>query len=158
MDQQPDEAEFVRFAQELEPGLRVALMARLGPQRGREAAADALVWAWEHWDRIGRVANAGGYLYRVGVRRAGRWRWSRPVARRAQENDGRLDPWVEPGLPSALGRLSAAQRQAVVLVEGYGWSYGEVADLLGVSRSTVQTQVARGLARLREELGVSSDV
>jgi RNA polymerase sigma factor (sigma-70 family) len=156
--EQPDEAEFVRFARQLEPGLRVALMARLGPPRGREAAEDALVWAWEHWDRIGRVANPGGYLYRVGVRRAGRWRWSRAAAGRAQEDDGRNDPWVEPGLPAALGRLSAGQRQAVVLVEGYGWSYGEVAELLGVSRSTVQTQVARGLARLRQELGVSSDV
>jgi RNA polymerase sigma factor (sigma-70 family) len=157
VDEHPDEVEFVRFAQQLEPGLRLALMARFGPQRGREAAEDALVWAWEHWDRIRTVANPAGYLYRVGQRRAGRWFRSRAADRHVVEDREQREPWVEPGLPAALGRLSAGQRQAVVLVEGYGWTYAEVAELLGVSRSTVQTHVTRGLRRLRHELGVSTD-
>jgi DNA-directed RNA polymerase specialized sigma24 family protein len=158
VDAHPDEAEFVAFAQQLEPGLRVALMARFGPQRGREAAEDALLWAWEHWERIAGIANPAGYLYRVAQRRAGGWPWSRPVDRRLADGAEPSEPWVEPGLPAALGRLSAGQRQAVVLVEGYGWTYAEVAELLGVSRSTVQTHVMRGLERLRQQLGVSSDV
>jgi RNA polymerase sigma factor (sigma-70 family) len=158
VDAHPDEAEFVRFARQLEPGLRVALMARFGPRGGREAAEDALLWAWEHWDRLTGVANPAGYLYRIGQRRAARRSWSRPIDRRLADDELPREPWVEPGLPSALGRLSAGQRQAVVLVEGYGWTHAEVAELLGVSRSTVQTHVARGLLRLRQELGVSSDV
>lgn len=152
----PQETEFLVFARGLEPQLRVALMARFGPARGRELAAETIAWAWEHWDRVSQADNPGGYLYRVGVRRAGRWRWSRPVTiRDARPTDG--SPWMEPGLPHALGRLSPAQRQSVVLIEGYGFTYTEVARLLGIRRSTVQTHVRRALTRLRGELGVEVD-
>ena len=150
------EDEFVAFARELEPRLRVALMSRFGPKRGRELALETIAWAWEHWDRVSAVDNPGGYLYRVGVRRALRRRWSRPLRLRDRDTAQR-DPWVEPGLPQALGRLSPAQRQAVVLIEGYGFTYAEVARLLGVRRATVQTHVRRAMDRLREELGVGAD-
>ena len=68
------------------------------------------------------------------------------------------EPRVEPGLLVSLGRLSRSQRVAVVLVAGFEWTQQEVADLLGVSRSTVQKHLSRGLGRLRDDLGVSSDV
>jgi DNA-directed RNA polymerase specialized sigma24 family protein len=155
MASRPTEREFLEFARALEPRLRAALVARFGPHRGREAAAEALTWAWEHWDRLEGVENRPGYLYRVGTRRATRPRWFRGVPTEAPRDEW---PWVEPGLPSALAALTVAQRQAVVLVEGYGLSYTETADLLGVSRGTVQTHVQRALARLRSDLGVRSDV
>jgi RNA polymerase sigma-70 factor (ECF subfamily) len=65
-------------------------------------------------------------------------------------------PWVEPRLPQALGRLSERQRVAVVLVHCLGWTQEEVADLLKISRGSVQTHVDRGLRRLRASLGVTS--
>ena len=43
-----------------------------GPELGREAAAEALVYGWEQWDRISEMANPAGYLYRVGRSRDGR--------------------------------------------------------------------------------------
>jgi RNA polymerase sigma-70 factor (ECF subfamily) len=52
-----------------------------------------------------------------------------------------------------LGKLSVRQRQAVVLVNAFGYSHSEVAELLGVSKATVQTHADRGLARLRAHLG-----
>jgi DNA-directed RNA polymerase specialized sigma24 family protein len=145
---------FLGFAREVEPRLRAALVARYGHTIGREAAVDALAWAWEHWDRLERAANPAGYLYRVGCRRASRWRWSRPSPE-VPRADGH--PPVEPGLAPALEKLSTGQRQALVLVEGYGMTYTEASELLGVSRSTVQTHVERALARLRHELGVRID-
>lgn len=155
MDRAPSEREFRAMAEELEPRLRAALSARFGPVRGREATCDTLAWAWEHWARVSRTENPGGYLYRVGARRAGAWRWSRPVP----DDVGRRghEPWVEPGLPRALGHLTPTQRQVVVLVEGYGMTQSDVADLLGVRRPTVQTHLRRGLQRLRTELGVTAD-
>jgi RNA polymerase sigma factor (sigma-70 family) len=66
-------------------------------------------------------------------------------------------PDVEPGLPAALGRLPERQRIAVLLVHGWDWTPREVATLLGVSVSTIQTHLARGVDRLRHELGVSID-
>ena len=50
-------------------------------------------------------------------------------------------PWVEPSLPQALADLSEKQRTAVMLVHGLEWTYSEVAELLGVSKSTDQSQV-----------------
>jgi DNA-directed RNA polymerase specialized sigma24 family protein len=44
-----------------------------------------------------------------------------------------------------------------MLIHGLGWSYSEVAELLGVSKGTVQTQTGRGVARLRRQIGVSDD-
>jgi DNA-directed RNA polymerase specialized sigma24 family protein len=64
---------------------------------------------------------------------------------------------VEPGLPAALAGLSARQREIVVLVSAYGLSQRDTAQMLGVSRSSVQRHLERGLARLRRELGVGVD-
>ena len=65
------------------------------------------------------------------------------------------EPWIEPKLPVALERLSVKQRTAVVLVHCFGWSLSEAADLTGVGKSTLQTHLDRGMARLRAELEVS---
>ena len=70
----------------------------------------------------------------------------------------RESPDVEPKLPEALQRLTRNQPIAVVLVHGLEWTEEEVAALIGRSRSTVQTHLERGLARLRQELEVTIDV
>lgn len=62
-------------------------------------------------------------------------------------------PEVEPALVPALLRLSPAQRTAVWLVHGCQWRYGEVAEAMGVSASSVGTHVSRGLEGLRASLG-----
>lgn len=149
------EEAFTAFARELEPRLRAALVARFGATRGREATVDTISWAWEHWDRVQSTENAGGFLYRVGCRKASRWRWSRPLL----DDRGAVaeEPLVEPGLAAALASLTVAQRQSLLLVEGRGATYTEAAELLGISRSSVQTHVERALAKLRDELGVSAD-
>jgi RNA polymerase sigma factor (sigma-70 family) len=66
-------------------------------------------------------------------------------------------PWVEPRLSAALAQLSPRQREVVVLVDAFEWTHREVADLLGIRLSSVQTHLERGLARLRAALGVSGD-
>ena len=63
-------------------------------------------------------------------------------------------PWVEPGLPAALAHLPESQRVAVILLYGFQWTHTEVASMLGVAKTTVQTHAERGLAHLRKELGV----
>lgn len=145
---------FTAFTEAAEPKLRRALVARYGADIGREATAEALAYAWEHWDRLRSMSNPAGYLYRVG--QSATRRWVRPrLAFPAPEDHGM--PWIEPGLPAALERLSAKQRQAVVLVHGFGYTHAEVADLLGISRSTVQNHVDRGLTKLRDRLEVHHD-
>jgi DNA-directed RNA polymerase specialized sigma24 family protein len=40
---------FSQFVTEVEPRLRRALVALRGAEAGRDATAEALAWAWEHW-------------------------------------------------------------------------------------------------------------
>lgn len=142
---------FAQFHLGAEPQLRRALIARYGGEIGREAAAEALAYGWEHWDRLREMKNPLGYLYRVGQSKSRRL-WPRRAVFDSKPTSEL--PWVEPGLPPALNKLSARQRQVVVLVYGFEYTHQEVADLLGISRSSVQNHVERGLARLRTELEV----
>lgn len=152
MDDQQREA-FTAFFAEAEPRLRRALVAAYGPERGRDGAAEALAWAWQRWEEVAAMDNPIGYLYRVGQSR------SRPRKRPKPEAVAVVGerPAPEPGLAPSLERLSERERLAVVLVEGFGWTHAEVADTVGVSRSSVQSYVERGLDKLRADLGVSDD-
>lgn len=139
---------FTSFVTEVEPRLRRALVALRGRDAGRDATAEALAWAWEHWEQVQAMENPAGYLYRVG-------------STRSREKRRALLPWrgeppappFEPGLTPALAALTDRQRAAVILVHGCGWSYTEVAEAIGVTKSSVGTHVARGMEQLRTALG-----
>jgi len=145
---------FTRFVKETEPRLSYALAAAYGFEVGAEATADALAWAWEHWDEVQRKRNPAGYLYRVGQSKARRYHRPRrlfppmPVAEA---------PLVEPGLVDALADLSKNQRVALVLIRGMEFSEREVAELLGISRWSVRTHAERAMRRVRAALGVTID-
>ena len=147
-------ASFTEFVREVEPRLRHGLCAAFGADLGREATAHALAYGWEHWDRIHDMGNPAGYLWAVGRNHARRERTPRPVF---PERPAERLPWIEPGLPGALAQLSERERVAVMLIHGLEWTYGEVAGLLGVSKSTVQTQAERGMAKLQSGIGSRDD-
>ena len=135
--------------------MRIALCSTFGEEVGRDATAEALAFAWEHWDQVRHVGNPAGYLWGVGRHKAvDQLRRRRPHLPAVPA--GRL-PWVEPGLPAALTHLSRQQRTVVMLVHCFEWTYAEVAELLGVGKTTVQVHAERGLARLRKELGVTDE-
>ena len=142
---------FTAFVRSVERRLQRALIARYGPELGREAAAEALAWAWEHWDRVQEIDNEAGYLYRVGTSRARRLRRS---TRGLPADEQAGTPWIEPGLPAALDRLTANQRTAVVLVHCFAWTHAEVGELMGITTGTVRQPLQRGMATLRTELQV----
>lgn len=144
--------EFEAFVAEVEPRLHRALVATYGFERGREATAEALGWAWEHRRRLAGIDNKVAYLYRVGQSRS-RQRRERVVF----SVPDYPDQWAEPGLPEALSSLSDRQRIAVMLVYGLSWTLQEVADLTGTKVSTVQTHLERGLRRLRTSLEVADN-
>ena len=151
-----ERTEFERFVAEVEPRVRRALVGGFGAAVGRQAAADALAWAWQNWDRMREIESPVGYLYRVGwtsaVRSGAR---DVPVAELAP-GVALPDDWFEPGLAPAIARLSEAQRCAVVLVVGFGYTLREAAEVLGVTASTVHRDCERALARLRSELEVEN--
>jgi RNA polymerase sigma factor (sigma-70 family) len=141
-------AAFEAFFREAEPKLRRALVAAYGPDLGRDAASEALTYAWEHWDRLSEMANLPGYLFRVGQTRGTRIK-RQPIL---HDRSSWPEYQFEPALPAALAALSERQRLTVVLVHGYGYTLQEVAELTGLRKGSVQTHAARGLARLRAAL------
>lgn len=151
----PDELavdSFTEWFRDAEPRLRNALTASFGFQVGKEVAADALSYAWEHWDLVRAKPNPLGYVYGVG-RNKGR----RMIARRRPVFlDVPLQqlPHVEPELPAAIAALPEKQRIVVTLVYAYDWTLSEVAELMGTAKTTVQNHAERGVASLRRTLGV----
>ncbi len=148
----PEPLEFEMFARDAGP----RLVRALAPLRGDDApdgAAEALAYAWEHWQDVRRMANPVGYLFRVGQSRTRRRRV--PVLPEPMVVGL---PDLEPRLVPALRSLPETQRTAVWLVHACQWSYTEVAEALDTSASMVGNHVARGMARLRAELEVSTDV
>ena len=105
-----------------------------------------------HRDRVLGLDNVTGYAYRVGQRwaRRQRTRQRRRFGMTVSDNAG---PGFEPALQDALAALSTRQRQAVVLCVGYGLTHAEAADVLNISRSSVQNHAERGLRHLRNEVG-----
>jgi DNA-directed RNA polymerase specialized sigma24 family protein len=101
--------------------------------------------------------NPVGYLFVVGrdrgIRRRRRREQPAPdfvVASAAPS------PWYEPALPGLIENLSDRERQVVVLLHAFEWSLGEIAELLEVSKSTVQSYADRAMSKLRSGLGVQA--
>lgn len=145
-------ATFSTFVEAHEARLRHALTARYGPEIGKDAAADALAYGWEHWTRVRAMDNPCGYLYTVGADRGRRMAARRRVLFPTVPQQ--RAPWVEPNLSSAVAKLTDRQRTVVLLLHGYEWTQREVAETLGISKASVQRHAERALARLRGELGV----
>jgi DNA-directed RNA polymerase specialized sigma24 family protein len=66
--------DFERFFREVEPRLRRAFVGTAGVEAAGDAAAEALAWARESWERVQTMENPAGYLFRVGQSRSRRRR------------------------------------------------------------------------------------
>lgn len=71
MEIEAPEQAFTAFFREAEPRLRRALTAAVGAEAEPDAAAEALSYGWQHWDRIAAMDNPVGYLYRMEDERDG---------------------------------------------------------------------------------------
>jgi RNA polymerase sigma-70 factor (ECF subfamily) len=142
---------FDTFARTHGDRLRCLLVARYGVEVGNEVCADALAYAWEHWDDVREMTKPVGLLYRVAQSSSRRhFRWRRAVRLPPEQPVTSPEPQLELG--RALTRLSEGQRVSVVLVHAFGWTYDEVAEALDVPTSTVRNHVHRGVVRLRDQL------
>lgn len=149
-----DENSFDAFVRRNERQLWQALVPVAGPEAASDAVADALAYAWLHWERIGAMENPVGYLYTMAKRDALR----PPRSPTFATPDVTVLADFEPRLLPALEELSEMQRQVVYLVEGFGWGLTDTARILGVSVSTVRNHLQRALDRLRVILKVETDV
>ncbi|TCC61029.1 SigE family RNA polymerase sigma factor [Kribbella pittospori] len=157
-----DENEFTEFAAVTMPRLRRTAYLMCGDwHRAEDAAQDALVSVYRHWNRIERGNGLLGYAHRCVVnavltqsRRP--WRRERldditdenavPLLDSAGAVDDRLL------VVQALTALPPSQRACVVLRHYADFSLEQTADILGIGTGGVKSQTSRGLTRLRELL------
>lgn len=154
-DEQATTRGFDDFVASFDRRLWQSLIPAVGVDRARDAATDAFVYAWRHWDRISTMENPEGYLY-TAARGYARAR-PRPIGALLPVPEPTELPRVEPGLVPALAELSEMQRTVVYLVEGCGWGLTDAARLLDISVSTLRNHLARGMTKLRAALEVQID-
>lgn len=144
------------------PGVVRELSLVLGDRAlAEDVAAEAFVDLWGRWEQVSGFDRPGAWVRRVSLRKASRARWRR---RRGQVLEGSRQPEETTAAESnvdlvrALGRLTEAQRVAVVMHHLGGWPTAEIASVLGCADVTVRSHLSRGRQRLAELLGESDDL
>ncbi|GAA4570233.1 SigE family RNA polymerase sigma factor [Micromonospora coerulea] len=147
---------FEQFYREHVDRIHRALALAVGDATvAREAADEAMARAYARWDRVRKLDNPAGWVFRVGLNWATSWwrkvRRERPPADDWQASVAAPDP---AGLAarSALDRLPVGQRTVIVCRVLLDLSTAETAAVLNLTEGTVRSRLSRGLAGLRTAL------
>ena len=123
-----------------------------------DVAQEALLRAYERWDRVRAMDSPAGYVYRTALNlNRSRLRKVAVRARRVfaappiEDVSGSVTEKDE--VRRALGALPDAQREALILIDWLGLGSDEAGRVLGIEASSVRGRVHRGRASLRERLG-----
>lgn len=154
---------FEHFATAQHPRLVGALTLLVG-DRGvaEELAQDALVRAYERWDRVQAMAAPGPWIHRVAVNGGLSWLRRRSAERRALRRSGVADADTTDraeslAVRSAVSHLPRRQREAVVYRYYLGYSTADTAELMGISEGSVKSAVTRAFTALRAVLDQPAD-
>jgi RNA polymerase sigma factor (sigma-70 family) len=128
------------------------------PFEAEEVAQEAMTRVLERWDRIRSMDSPTGYLYRTAMN-LDRHRVRR-IAVRARRVFG-SEPFQDHSstvgdqqdVRRALAKISAREREALVLVDWLQMNAEEAGKVLGIKASSVRVRLHRGRASLREHLG-----
>jgi DNA-directed RNA polymerase specialized sigma24 family protein len=113
----------------------------LDPGEAHDVVQDAYSRAWRSWVAIGRTPDPSAWIRRVAVRSTIR-SWRRWFSRRRRVTGSGADPRTR-ALLAALGRLSPAERRAVVLFHMADAPVEEIAAIEQASVTLVQARLSR---------------
>ena len=123
-----------------------------------DLAQEALLRAYERWDRVAAMDSPDGYVFRTALNlHRSRLRSLLVRARRvfaavpAEDLSGPVT--ASQDVRRALARLPRGQREALILVEWLGLGSEEAGRVLGIDASSVRGRLHRGRASLRDLLG-----
>jgi RNA polymerase sigma-70 factor (ECF subfamily) len=149
------------------PVLGLVLTVVRDPAQSEEVTQEVLLDVWRSASRFdAELGSAAAWVMTLAHRRAvDRVRSEQKAAERelrvataavaydevAEAVEARLD---RERVRRCLGSLTELQRESVTLAYYGGYTYREVAGLLGVALGTVKTRMRDGLIRLRDCLGV----
>jgi RNA polymerase sigma-70 factor (ECF subfamily) len=149
--------------------LGIVLSVVRDPAQSEEVAQEVLLDVWRSAFRFDpELGSAAAWVMTLAHRRAvDRVRSEQKAAEREQRVasaviaydevteavEARLD---RERVRRCLGSLTELQRESVTLAYYGGYTYRQVAELLGVALGTVKTRMRDGLIRLRDCLGVDA--
>lgn len=161
MNRADREASYVEFVSARRGHYRRIAYALCGSwDRADDLVQQALIKLYVAWPRVRRDGREDAYVRRILVRTnidESRRPWRRE---RATADLPETAAWSPLGyedrseLVEALQTLPPMQRKAVLLRHWLDLSVREAAAELGVSEGTVKSNTSRGLAALRESVGV----
>lgn len=137
--------EFEEWYTETHPRLVASLVLLCGKtHEAAEAADEAFTRALARWSRVSRMESPSGWVYRVATRVLYRRARRAAIERRllARESTDTTVPPPAGEIWDAVRRLPKRQRTAVVLYYVADLTESEIADVLGVNRSTVGSALA----------------
>jgi RNA polymerase sigma-70 factor (ECF subfamily) len=149
------------------PSLRAfAISLTNDPVRADDLVQDTILRAWSNAERFESGTNINAWLFTI-LRNLFHSEY-RKQRREVEDADGsyaarlRTHPEQQAHLDfddfrSALAKLSADHREALLLVGAEGLSYEEAAAVCGVAVGTIKSRVNRARARLAELLNVQSE-
>jgi RNA polymerase sigma-70 factor (ECF subfamily) len=133
-------------------------------QRADDLVQDALVKGWQKRESFEEGTNLKAWLFTI-LRNNYFSELRKPNHVLVESNGDFIERLSEhpaqPGrldlldLAAALGRLEAAQREALILVGAEGFSYAEAAQICGCAVGTVKSRVFRARNHLAKLLQVS---
>ncbi|HEY2949422.1 MAG TPA: SigE family RNA polymerase sigma factor [Micromonosporaceae bacterium] len=156
-----DEAVTHLFGAHYRSLVRLATLLLAEQGAAEEIVQDAYVGLHARWRRLRDTDKALAYL-RVAVvnrsRSALRHRRvvlahlaaARPMPDAPSAEAGALDALQQAAIVAAVRALPARQREAIVLRYYADLSEAEIAEAMGISRGSVKSHAARGIAALRE--------
>ena len=125
-----------------------------------DIAQESVLAAVRGLDRFDRRRPFGPWLHRIVVNRA--IDWSRARALRRESGNAALELVAAPAAPdnphaqtlvAALGSLSPEHRAVIVLRHLLEYTPGEIAEVIGLPRGTVNSRLRRGLDELAARFG-----
>jgi DNA-directed RNA polymerase specialized sigma24 family protein len=146
------EQRFTTFVEQSKTNLLRALSVQFSPDVAADALADAYAYVWMHWGELETGSNPVGYTYRVAERCGARseMRWRSQNEYQEHTAPAWFDTYASDDRAIALLRsLPSRQRACVLLIHGYGWSYKQTANTLGLPLTTITNDARRGLEKLR---------
>ena len=140
--------------------LRSLTLVSLDPEVAADAAQEAFIQVYKHWEEVQQHEAPEAWLYRVAVNRCKDYRRRltraarlfRRLAAEVPTRDGLVE-WDarDEGL-ALLGNLPARQRTAAVLFYGADFSVARVAAVMNISEGAVKSHLARARESLRDVL------
>ena len=122
-----------------------------------EIMQDAYLKLWERWDRVGRMEDPTGFLFRTALNGfKSRYRRARLALRRtvslAPSSDDVATVEHRDEVVWVLRELGPAERASIVLTTMFGYSSEEAGRMLGMKAATVRAHATRARAGARARM------